>query len=133
MTFKGAACPPKIMVEETRAVFWNAILSYYSYYFCSMYAAHSMHIFCMHGIPRLPATEQFPRTQCAPCDVSSSNVWVNWRRGIVIINLYLHTYTCKLQTIAVHLKTISSVGHKLYFNLYCTFPVKSNEVTFISL
>ncbi len=25
----------------------------------------------------------------APCDVSSSNVWVNWRRGIVIINVTL--------------------------------------------
>ncbi len=39
--------------------------------------------------------------------------------------MYLYTYTCKLQTIAVHLKTISFVGHKLYFNLYGTFPIKS--------
>ncbi len=46
--------------------------------------------------------------------------------------MYVYTYTCKLQTIAVHLKTISFVGHKLYFNLYGTFPIKSNDVTFIS-
>ncbi len=33
----------------------------------------------------------------------------------------------------MHLKTISFVGHKLYFNLYGTFPIKSNDVTFIAL
>ncbi len=38
--------------------------------------------------------------------------------------MYVYTYTCKLQTIAVHLKTMSFVAHKLYFNLYGTFPVK---------
>ncbi len=47
--------------------------------------------------------------------------------------MYVYTYTCKLQTITVHLKTISFVGHKLYFNLYGTFPIKSNDVTFISI
>ncbi len=43
------------------------------------------------------------------------------------------TYTCILQTTAVHLKTLSFVVHKLYFNLYGTFPIKSNDVTFISI
>ncbi len=47
--------------------------------------------------------------------------------------MYVYTYTCKLQTIAVHLKTMSFVVHKLYFNLYSTFPIKWNDVTFISI
>ncbi len=103
--------------------------------------------FCMHGMPGLHATSAviwcmhlkvlrgilFPRTQGAPCDVLSSNVWVNWRRGIVIINCKTCICTYKLQTIAVHLKTISLVWHKLYFNLYGTFPIQSNDVTLISI
>ncbi len=41
--------------------------------------------------------------------------------------MYVYAYTCKLQTIAVHLKTISFVGHKLYFNLYALFL--SSQIT----
>ncbi len=80
-----------------------------SYYIavCCVNTVNSMWIFCMHGMPGLPATLAeiwcmhlktlrgilFPRTQRAPCDVSSSNAWVNWRRGIVIINdLYIYIY-----------------------------------------
>ncbi len=46
--------------------------------------------------------------------------------------MYEYTYTCKLQTIAVHLKTISFVGQN-YFNLYGAFLIKSNDVTVISI
>ncbi len=53
----------------------------------SMYAVHSMHIFCMHGIPGLTVTFAeilymylktlhgilFPRMQRSSCDISPSN------------------------------------------------------------
>ncbi len=82
---------------------WHTIIQLLLY--CSMLCEYCeyMWIFCMHGMPGLPATFAeiwcmhlrtlrvilFPRTQHAPCDVSSSNTWVNWRRGIVVINVTL--------------------------------------------
>ncbi len=68
----------------------------------AVYTVNSMLIFCVHGIIRLPATfgeiwcmhlntlrgKLFPRTQGTPCDISSSNAWVNWRWGIVFINVH---------------------------------------------
>ncbi len=141
--------------NQYRSCVRNGILPYNSYYItvCCVYTVNSMWIFCMHGMPVLLATfaeiwymhlktlrgKLFPRMQRTPYDVSSSNAWVNWRRGIVIINVRLvyvcrlYAYTCKLQTIAVYLKTIWLEGHKLYFNLCGTFPIKSNDVTFISI
>ncbi len=121
----------------------NGILSYYSYSttVCCVNTVNSMWIFCMDWMLGLPATFAeiwcmhlktlrrilFPRMQCVPCDVSSSNAWVNWR--IVILNVTLVYVRYKL---AVHLKTISLV-HKLYFSLYGTFLIKSNDVAFISV
>ncbi len=97
--------------NQYRSCVLNGILSYNSYYtaVCCVYTVNSMWIFCMHGMPGLPATFAeircmhlrtlrgilFPRTQRAPCDVSSSNAWLNWRRGIVIINVtlvYVHIH-----------------------------------------
>ncbi len=91
--------------NQYRSCVRNGILSYNSYYtaVCCVNTVNSMWIFCMHVMPRLPATFAeiwcmhlktlhgilFPRTQRAPCDVSSSNAWVNRRPGIVIINVTL--------------------------------------------
>ncbi len=91
--------------NQYRSCVRNVILPHNFYYIavCCVYTVNSMWIFCMHGMPGLPATLAeiwcmhlktlrgilFPRTQRAPCDVSSSNAWVNWRRGIVIINVTL--------------------------------------------
>ncbi len=97
--------------NQYRSCVPNGILSYNSYY-TAVCSVNSMWIFCMHGMAGLHATFAgiwcmhlktlrgilFPRTQRAPCDVSSSNAWVNWRQGIVIINvtilyvriLYIH-------------------------------------------
>ncbi len=138
--------------NQYRSCVRNGILSDNSYYtaVCCVNTVNSMWIFCMHGMHGLPATFAeiwcmhlktlhgilFPRTQRAPCDVSSSNAWVNWRQGIVIINVtlvYVRIHIHGNYKLAVHLKTISFLGHKLYFNLYGTFPIKSNDVTFISI
>ncbi len=94
----------------------NGILPHNSYYIevCCVYTVNSMWIFCMHGMPGLTATFAefwcmhlktlhgilFPRTQRTPCDVSSSNAWVNWRRGIVIINVTL----LYVRTVYIHVK-----------------------------
>ncbi len=98
--------------NQYRSCVPNGILSFNSYYIavCCVNTVNSMWIFCMHGMPGLPATFAeiwcmhlktlrgilFPRTQRAPCDVSSSKAWMNWRQGIVIINVtlvYVRIYT----------------------------------------
>ncbi len=91
--------------NQYRSCVRNGVLSYSSYYIavCCVYTVNSMWIFCMHGMPGLSATFAeiwcmhlktlrgilFPRMQRAPCDLSSSNAWLNWRRGIVIMNVAL--------------------------------------------
>ncbi len=102
--------------NQYRSCVRNGILPYDSYYIevCCVYTVNNMWIFCMHGMPGLTATFAefwcmhlktlhgilFPRTQRAPCDVSSSNAWVNWRRGIVIINVTL----LYVRTVYIHVK-----------------------------
>ncbi len=40
---------------------------------------------------------------------------------------------CTYVTVNYKLKTILLIGHRLYLNLYGTFLIKSNDVTFISI
>ncbi len=138
--------------NQYRSCVPNGILSYNSYYtaVCCVNTVNSMWIFCMHGMPGLPAT--FAEIWCMHLKTLWDTVSQNTTRSMwrfifkrvseleagnnyecyTCICTYIRTYTCKLLTIAVHLKTTSFVGHKLYINLYGTFPIKSNDVIFIS-